>query len=104
KRDTYKSTNVLGTSDIWKTKNRGTSGQWYTPTKLDTFQLAITYEKGALKTYINGLIDQHIEIKGLSLSEITFGGYQGTMDNIQVYKRALSQDEIKTYNYEQNNF
>lgn len=98
KRDTYKSTNVLGTSGIWKTKNRGTSGQWYTPTRLDIFQLAITYEKGMLKTYINGLIDQHIEIKGLSLSEITFGGYQGTMYDIQVYKRALSQDEIKTYN------
>lgn len=94
--DIYKSVNVLGTADVWKTKNRGTGGQWHPPTKLDTFQLVITYEKGLLKTYINGLIDQHIEITGLSLSEIILGGYQGTINNMQVYKRALSQDEIKT--------
>jgi hypothetical protein len=96
KNDIYTSTNVLGTSDIWKTKNRGTGGQWYTPTKLDTFQLAITYEKGMLKTYINGLIDQNVNIKELPLSEIILGGYQGVIDDMQIYKRALSQDEIKT--------
>ncbi len=96
KNDTYKSINVLGTADVWKTKNRGTGGQWHPPTKLDTFQLAITYEKGLLKTYINGLIDQNIEITGLSLSEIILGGYQGAIKDMQVYKRALSQDEIKT--------
>src|SRR5690606_8898619 len=91
KNDIYTSTNVLGTSDIWKTKNRGTGGQWYTPTKLDTFQLAITYEKGMLKTYINGLIDQNVNIKELPLSEIILGGYQGVIDDMQIYKRALSQ-------------
>ncbi|MBD1422537.1 BNR-4 repeat-containing protein [Sphingobacterium chuzhouense] len=96
KNDTYKSINALGTADVWKTKNRGTGGQWHPPTKLDTFQLAITYEKGLLKTYINGLIDQNIEITGLSLSEIILGGYQGAIKDMQVYKRALSQDEIKT--------
>lgn len=102
--DVYKSANVLGTSDAWKTKNRGTGGQWYAPTKLNTFQLAITYEKGVFKTFINGLIDQNVEIKGLALSDIFIGGHKGAVDNIQIYKRALSQDEIKIYHHEQNNF
>ena len=95
-KDVYKSSNVLGTADVWKTKIRGTGGHWYEPTKLGTFQLVISYEKGLLKTYINGLIDQHQEIKGLSLSKIILGGFQGKIHEMRVYGRALSQDEIKS--------
>jgi hypothetical protein len=91
----YKSSNVLGNSDSWKTADRGTGGQWYTPTKLEVFQLAITYEKGVLRTYIDGLLDQYIEIKDLSLSDITMGGHKGTISDIRIYNRALSQNEIK---------
>jgi hypothetical protein len=114
-----KSSNVLGNSDAWKTRNRGTGGYWYPPAKLTTFQLAITYEKGVMKTYINGLIDQYTEVEGLSLSEIILGRFKGTIslnecranlfalpsaeivennstiNNLRVYNRALSQDEIK---------
>ena len=93
----YESNNVLGSSDVWKAQNRGTGGQWYAPTKLNTIRLAITCEKGILKTYIDGLVDQYIEVQGLSLSGITIGGYKGTVSNIKVYNRALSQDEIKGY-------
>ncbi|MDR0658581.1 MAG: BNR-4 repeat-containing protein [Mediterranea sp.] len=91
----YESTNVPGTSDSWKTQSRGTDGKWHTPAKLKTFQLAITYEKGILKSHINGLIDQYIEVKGLSFSDITVGGHKGTVNDFRVFDRALSQDEIK---------
>ncbi len=92
----HNSTNVLGTSDIWKTKNRGTNGEWYTPVKLETFQFAITYKDGTLRTYINGLIDQSIEVQNLSFSDVIVGGFKGTADNVRIYNRALSQNEIKS--------
>jgi len=95
---TYTSTNVLGSSDIWKTQKRGTGGHWYEPEKLNCFQLAISYENGELRTFINGLADQYIEIKNLSLSNITSGSFNGTINDIRVYDRALSQDEIKAAN------
>lgn len=91
----YSSTNLLANSAIWKTQNRGTGGHWYTPGKLDKFHLVITYEKGVLRTYINGLLDQSVEVTGLSLSDITIGGFDGVINTIRVYKRALSQGEIK---------
>ena len=92
---TYTSTNVLGSSDVWRTKNRGTDGQWYVPTKVQTFQLVITYENGRLRTYIDGLIDQSVEVAGLQLSDVLVGGFNGVLDNIKIYNRALSQDEVK---------
>ena len=95
KNQLYESVNVLGNSDAWKTNNRGTGGQWYTPTKLNTFQLAISYENGVLKTYINGLADQYIELNDLSLSELTVGGCKSNIHNISIYNRALSQSEIR---------
>ena len=92
------SCNVLGNSDAWRTQNRGTGGHWYVPVKPELFQLAITYEEGVLRTYIDGLIDQYAEIKGLLLSEISFGGFKVTVNNIRIYNRALSQDAIKALN------
>lgn len=75
----YGSTNVLGNSDVWQTQKRGTGGEWYTPTRLDTFNLKITYEKGVLKTYINGWMDQCLEAEGLSLSGISFNEHEGEL-------------------------
>ena len=92
---TYPSTNVLGSSDVWQTKSRGTDGQWYVPTKLQTFQLVITYENGRLLTYIDGLIDQSVEVAGLELSDVFVGGFNGVLQSIKIYNRALSQDEVK---------
>ena len=93
----YKSANVLGNSDVWKTVNRGTNGNWYAPTKPDTIRLAVTFDKSMMRTYIDGLIDQSVETKGLSLSQISLGGCKGTLHDIRIYNRALSQDEIKEY-------
>ena len=92
---TYTSTNLLGSSDAWKTKNRGTGGQWHTPEKLNNFNLTISYENGKLRTYINGLADQYIEIEGFTLSDVTIGGFKGEIKDARIYNRVLSQDEIK---------
>lgn len=59
----YRSTNVLGTSDGWKTMPRGTGGKWYTPQKFERIRLGMEYEKGILDVYVNGLLDQKINIK-----------------------------------------
>lgn len=93
--DTYESTNVLGNSDVWKTENRGTGGQWYSPTKLKFFSLTITYKDGVLRSYINGLLDQSIEIQSLILGDVKVGGFIGSMTDCRVYDRELSSDEIK---------
>jgi hypothetical protein len=90
-----KSSNVLGNSDAWKTESRGTGGHWYAPVKPEEFQLAITYEEGALKTYIDGLVDQYITVRGLSLSEVIATNFKGTLQHLRIYDRVLLQDEIK---------
>jgi len=87
---TFTSTNLLGNSDVWKTKNRGTGGQWHTPEKLNAFNLTISYENGKLRTYINGLADQYIEIEGLTLSDVTIGGFKGEIKDARIYNRVLS--------------
>lgn len=91
----YSSTNLLGTSDVWQTADRGTGGQWYTPTKLKFFNLTLTYEHGLLRIYRNGLIDQSIDIAGLTLADLNIGGFVGWVADCKVYKRALNQGEVK---------
>lgn len=59
----YTSTNVLGTSDCWKTQSRGTSGKWYTPQKQEKIRLRMEYRKGILCVYINDLLDQKIALR-----------------------------------------
>lgn len=92
----YVSSNILGNSDRWQEKARNTNGQWYLQVKPDTFRLVITYEQGTLRTYINGLIDQSVEIDGLSLTDIAAGGIRGAADELRIYNRALTQDEIQS--------
>lgn len=92
---TYYSTNVLGSSDNWQNAPRSTGGKWYTPQKLTRFQLAIIYDKGEIRTYINGLVDQYIELKGLCFSDITLGGFQGEVADFRVYNRPLAGVELE---------
>jgi hypothetical protein len=91
----WNSSNVLGTSDVWQTQSRGTSGAWYTPTKLKFFNLTLTYADGWLTTFRDGLIDQKIEIPSLMLTSLTLGGFTGWIEDLRVYNRALLQEEIK---------
>lgn len=92
---TYNSTNLLGTADVWQTKDRGTGGVWWEPTKLKYFNLTLTYENGTLKIFRNGLIDQVIDAPNLTLSDVTLGGFLGWIEDCRVYSRALTQGEVK---------
>ncbi|GGF82974.1 BNR repeat-containing family member [Wenyingzhuangia marina] len=91
----YISTNIFGSSDVWKQKNRSTSGDWYTPSKFDKVQITITYNKGRLITYINGLIDQVITVNSLTLKDLVFQNFKGKVVGCKVYKKAWSQQMIK---------
>jgi hypothetical protein len=92
---TFNSTNLLGTSDIWQIEARGTGGVWWTPTKLKYFNLSLTYENGILKIFRNGLIDQIIEIQNLNLGDISIGGFMGWVEDCKIYNRSLNQGEVK---------
>ena len=91
----HPSSNLLGTADCWQTTARGTGGQWYTPTKLKYFNLTLTYADGVLRVYRNGLIDQVVEVQGLTLSDISLGGFTGWVEDCSVYNRVLNQAEVK---------
>lgn len=92
---TYNSTNLLGTSDVWKTAFRGTGGNWPLPTKLKYFNLTFTYENGILRIFRNGLIDQTIEVPNLVLNNVEIGGFVGWVEDCRVYNRALTQGEVQ---------
>jgi len=92
---TYPGTNVFGNSDVWQTQSRGTGGQWYAATKFAWVSLAFTYSDGILTTFINGLIDQKLEISGITFSSLVVGGFVGTVADCRVYNSALTQNQIK---------
>lgn len=92
---TYRSSNLLGTSDVWRTQSRSTGGQWYTPTKLEYFNLTITYENNLLTIYRNGLIDQRFETEAFVPGEIRIGGFAGWVEDCRVYNRAINQQEVE---------
>jgi hypothetical protein len=92
---TYNSTNLLGNSDVWQTKARGTGGVWWIPTKLKYFNLTITYNDTVLKIFRNGLIDQVIEVEDLTLDSVMPGGFNGWIEDCRIYNRALTQGEVK---------
>ncbi len=91
----YNSSNLLGNSDIWKTKDRCTDGMWYPPQTQGTFNLTITCNKNLLKTYRNGLIDQVIELSSPILANMVQGGSDVYIKDYYIYNRALNQNEIK---------
>jgi hypothetical protein len=91
---TYNSTNLLGTSDVWKSQNRGTGGQWYTPTRLGYFILTLTYTNGVLTVYRDGLIDQRVELT-LSGGAVSIGSFAGRVSSLRIWNTAFSQDQAK---------
>jgi hypothetical protein len=93
----FKSTNVLGTSDEWQRQARSTNGKWYPPQKFSSFYLVITYTNGIVRTYINGLLDQSIDIPALKLKDVEVGGFDGEVATVSIYNRALSQIEVKKF-------
>ena len=90
--NTHYSTNKLASSDVWRTKPRGTGGEWYDPTKFHSFHLAFVYDLDTLTVYVNGLIDQKVKISNLTLDKLKF---VMKPDDYRIYDRKLMQDEIK---------
>lgn len=92
----YDSSSKLATSDIWREQSRGTGGVWYTPSKLDFFNLTLVYADGILTSYINGLADQQLEVAGFLPSDsLHIGGFRGWVEDFHLYSRPLHQDEVK---------
>ena len=96
----WNGSNRYGSSDVWKNEATGTGGNWPTPTKYEYFSLVLTYESGTLRTYVNGLIDQSIDVETLALDDVRIGGYTGYMEDCRIYDRALSQGEVKSLSAE----
>lgn len=89
------STNVLGNSDAWKQYQRTTNGKWLEPMIPNQFILCITYTNKTLRTYINGLLDQSIDIDNLQVNEPKYNLSKDISTQYKLYNRALGQDEIK---------
>ncbi len=90
----YSSTNLLATSGGWRTASRGTGGEWHTPEKHTFFNLTFTYAADVLTIYINGLIDQVIELPDLEMDEVKLGGFNGWIEDFYLYERVLNHAEI----------
>ena len=93
----YVSSNILGNSDVWQSQPRATDGRWPAYTKLDSFSYVITYDGKVVRTFVNGLNDQYIPFKGLTLTDVKIGDFAGSMRNCSIYKRVLNADEVKAY-------
>jgi hypothetical protein len=93
----YVSSNVLGNSDVWQSQPRATDGRWPAYTKLGSFTYVITYDGKVVRTFVNGLNDQYIPFKGLTLTDVKIGDFAGSMRNCSIYKRVLNADEVKAY-------
>lgn len=91
----------------------GLDYQFSTVLSLNTWSfVTITFDGTNLKSYVNGIADSviHLPTFTTALSTATMGAYfdasqklTGTLDDLRVYNRALSQSEITTlYNYRLN--
>ena len=89
------SNNVWGNSDAWKQYQRTTNGKWLAPVIPQQVVLCITYTGNTLRTYINGLLDQSIDIEGIQVSEPQCLDSKDITTQYQFFKRVLGPDEIK---------
>lgn len=85
----YSSTNKLYTSDLWATNSGGTSGDNW-PTPQGQWNLTVTYDGKNLKTYRNGMLDQNIEVAGLTPSQAKIGTFDGTASGLCTYAGAMT--------------
>ena len=92
----YRSQNRLFTSDDWAKMSSGTSGDDH-PTKLTTWVLTLSYDGQTLTTYRNGLIDQKIEVTGLSIGNLTTSGegYNHSCLAVDAYSVAATPQEVQ---------
>ncbi len=81
----YLSTNVLGNSDIWKSKPRSTGGIWWDITPYKSLSLTISYSDNQLTTYINGAIDQVISINNLEINDLRVEEIVQNINSLNVF-------------------
>ncbi|MBE8721514.1 LamG domain-containing protein [Sphingobacterium pedocola] len=81
-------------SNVALTVSRGTDGKWHRPKKLDRFNLTLTYDKGALRTYINGLLDQTIDLGKIKWGSVEITSPDHKLSDVSVYNRRLNWREI----------
>jgi len=103
KEKTYPSTSRLASADSWQYQNRGTNGRWYAPEKLQRFNLVLTYKGNVLRTYIDGVLDQSIEIADFRNNSIEFHTPNNWSKDVRIYNRVLNNDEIKGIAVSENN-
>ena len=91
----YVTSNVFGTSDEWKNHNIRTGGEYYF-TEYDRFvNITITRENGYLTIYRDGLVEFKEGFGFLGPEKVEVGGFDGLVEDVYVYNRALNRDEIK---------
>ena len=90
----YESANRLYTSDNWAVNSTGTTGDNW-PTQLGELNLTLSYDGAILTVYRNGVIDQKLDAPRLNVKNLKVDGYAGTLGNVTVYNRCLTQDEVK---------
>ncbi len=91
----YVTSNVYGTSDCWKTFDRGTGGNYGVSDYDGYVNLTLTYDGKYLTLYRDGLIDAKTEASALYVDDVKVGGFGGYAANVAVYERALSHDDVK---------
>ncbi len=91
----YATTNVYGTSDDWKNHDVRTGGEYFF-TKYDRYvNHTIVYDGEYLTLYRDGLIDLKEKIELDGIEKVNAGGFEGYVEKVSVYDRALNRDEIK---------
>ncbi|MDO4563243.1 MAG: BNR-4 repeat-containing protein [Clostridia bacterium] len=93
----YYSVNRLSDSDWMQSYGSTTSGAKGTD-NMGWINYTIVYDaaEGALRTYVNGLIDQYIETTAANASgDVAMGEISGSMASTYLYSSALSQDAVK---------
>lgn len=85
----------LGTSDTTTSAKNSTDGGW-TLVKLSTVNILLTYDGETLTVYRNGLVDQRIDIAGLTLDDVIIGGFTGTLSSASVFDSAIDYSDLCT--------
>ncbi|MDO4563244.1 MAG: BNR-4 repeat-containing protein [Clostridia bacterium] len=94
----YYSVNRLSDSDWMQSYGSTTSGAKGTD-NMGEILYALTYDAqtGECETYVNSLLDQHIEAEAAlsAAGEISLGAFAGTVSDVSLYSKVLSQGEIR---------
>ncbi|MBQ8002966.1 MAG: BNR repeat-containing protein [Clostridia bacterium] len=91
----FATSNVYGTSDEWQNHNIRTGGEYFF-TKYDRYvNLTISSDGDYITLYRDGLIDYKMRVVGAGINKVAVGGFDGLVEDVYVYNRALNHDEVK---------